>query len=104
MPYVTGENPEACDLVSDRFGRTGTVTHVIMWGSICSELVIEWDDGTTGIRYAVHEDLELLSRRERQRLSFVSGRGIREPSITPDRIFELSRTVSERLARMSARD
>ena len=63
MPYVTGEHPEVGDRVCDRRRRYGTVTHVIMWGSERSELVIKWEDRTIGIRYTIHEDFELLGRK-----------------------------------------
>ena len=64
MPYVTGEHPEVGDRVCDRRRRYGTVTHVIMWGSERSELVIKWEDRTIGIRYTIHEDFELLGRKD----------------------------------------
>lgn len=63
MPYVGGEHPEVGDKVCDKHRRGGIVTHVIMWGSIRSELVIEWEDGTVGIRYTNPENVELLGRR-----------------------------------------
>jgi hypothetical protein len=34
-----------------------------MWGSAASELVIKWEDGTTGIRHGVFKDFELLYRQ-----------------------------------------
>ena len=64
MPYNTGETPEVGDRIFDLEGRLGAVTHVIMWGSGRTELVIKWDDGTTGIRYLTHEDFELVRRKD----------------------------------------
>jgi len=66
MPYNTGEVAEAGDRVCNAKARLGVVTHVIMWGSEQSELVIRWEDGTTGIRYATHEDFELLGRKDHE--------------------------------------
>ena len=63
MPYSTGETPEVGDQIFDLQQRYGIVTHIVMWGSAQSELIIEWEDGTIGIRYTVLEDSELLSRR-----------------------------------------
>ena len=68
MPYVSGEHPEVGDRVCDRHRRIGVVTHVIMWGSVRSELVIEWEDGTVGIRYTIPENFELLDRRGNKEL------------------------------------
>jgi hypothetical protein len=68
MPYVTGEHPEVGDRVCDRHRRYGTVTHVIMWGSERSELVIKWEDRTIGIRYTIHQDFELLGRKDDQEI------------------------------------
>jgi hypothetical protein len=64
MPYNTGEIAKVGDRVCDRHQRYGVVTHVIMWGSGKSELVIEWEDDTIGIRYVSHEDFELIGRRD----------------------------------------
>ena len=64
MPCNTGEVAEVGDRVCDTKGRLGVVTHVIMWGSEQSELVIRWENGITGIRYTTHEDFELLGRKD----------------------------------------
>lgn len=66
MPYVTGEYPEVGDRVCDKHHKYGTVTHIILWGSSRSELVIEWEDGTVGIRYTVPEDFGLMHRKDEQ--------------------------------------
>ena len=63
MAYSTGEFPETGDCVRNKEGRRGVVTHILRWDSGYSELIIGWDDGTTGIRYTVQEDFELLRRR-----------------------------------------
>ena len=63
MAYRKGEHPEVRDYVRDRNNRRGIVTHVMMWGSGRCELVVEWEDGTIGIRYTAHEDFELLRRQ-----------------------------------------
>jgi hypothetical protein len=64
MPYLTGEHPEVGDRICDRRRSYGVVTHVIMRGSSRSELVIEWEDRTIGIRYTIPEDFELLGRQD----------------------------------------
>jgi hypothetical protein len=64
---MTGEFPEVGDRICDRRqDRFGTVTHILMWGSSSDELVIEWEDGTVGIRYTAHEDFALIHRRDRE--------------------------------------
>jgi len=62
MPYATGQEPRVGDAVCDRGRRIGTVTHIMHRGVTPGELVIEWDDGTIGIRYSCHETLMLLER------------------------------------------
>lgn len=61
---MTGEFPEVGDRIRDRCSRYGTVSHVVMWGSGRAELVIQWEDGTVGIRYTAHEDFALIHRRD----------------------------------------
>jgi hypothetical protein len=63
MPYCTGQTPLVGDAVSDEDRRVGTVTHIIHYGGGPAELVIEWEDGTVGIRYCDHEALMLVQRR-----------------------------------------
>jgi len=63
MPYCTGQEPMVGDAVSDKDRRVGTVTYIIHYGAGSAELVIEWEDGTIGIRYFCHEALMLIERR-----------------------------------------
>ena len=78
MPYFTGQEPMVGDAVSDRDRRVGFVTHIIQFGVNPPELVIDWEDGTTGIGYFDHEALVLVERRN------VSAGGItRLPRISP---------------------
>ena len=63
VPYCTGETPTVGDVVSDEDRRVGAVTHIIHYGGGPAELVIEWEDGTVGIRYLYHEALMLVERR-----------------------------------------
>ena len=69
MPYCTGEEPMVGDAVSDKERRVGTVTHIMHYGGGPAELVIEWEDGTTGIRYCCHEELMLIERRNTESVS-----------------------------------
>lgn len=64
-PTVPVKNQRVGDAVSDRHRRIGTVTHIIHYGGGPAELVIEWEDGTVGIRYRLHEVLMLVERLER---------------------------------------
>ena len=63
MPYFTGQEPMVGDAVSDRDRRIGFVTHIIHFGANPPELVIDWEDGTTGIGYFDYEALVLVERR-----------------------------------------
>jgi hypothetical protein len=69
MPYNSGEQPEVGDRVCDRHRRFGIVRSIMRWGGGPWELVIKWDDGTIGVRHTVHEDFELLGRREEEPVS-----------------------------------
>lgn len=62
VPYCTGQEPMVGDTVSDKDRRVGTVTHIIHYGGGPPELVIDWEDGTIGIRYLCHEALMLIER------------------------------------------
>lgn len=62
MPYYTGQKPIVGDAVSDKDRRFGTVTRIFHYGAGPAELVIEWNDGTIGIRYFCHEELRLIER------------------------------------------
>jgi len=47
-PYFSGEIPMARDRVSDSANLAGTVTHILYLANEL-ELVVRWDDGSTGI-------------------------------------------------------
>ena len=66
-PYVSGEGPALGDRVSNSSNRTGTVTRFLYFGD-AAELVVEWDDGTTGIRY-LPEDFILVERAPKETIS-----------------------------------
>lgn len=68
MPYSTGEDPMIADAVVDHTRRRGIVTHVIHYGTEHPELVVEWDDGTLGIRCSPDEIA--LVKRLSETLSF----------------------------------
>jgi hypothetical protein len=63
MPYNTGQIPKVGDCIADKQHRRGIVSHIMRLGSTASELVIKWEDGTTGIRYTTPEDFELLDQQ-----------------------------------------
>ena len=63
MAYNTGEIPKVGDCICDKHHRRGVVSRILMWGSATAELVIRWEDGTTGIRHRMSEDFELLYRQ-----------------------------------------
>ena len=67
FPYISGEIPALGDRVSDRSLRSGIVTRFLFFGDV-SELVVEWDDGTTGIRYQP-EDFVLVERAPKKAVS-----------------------------------
>ena len=67
MKYVSGEAPELRDRVSDSAQRTGTVVYFLHFDHTM-ELIVEWDDGTIGIRYQP-EDLALVDRAETEPIS-----------------------------------
>ena len=56
------------DAVVDNTRRRGTVTRVINYGTAHPELVVEWDDGTLGIRSSP-DDIALI-KRSSETLSF----------------------------------
>ena len=60
MPYISGQIPELRDRVSDSAARTGTVVYFLHFDEV-TELIVEWDDDTIGIRYQP-EDLVLVGR------------------------------------------
>ena len=64
MPNCTGQKPIVGDAVCDKDRRFGRVTHIIHYGAGPAELVIEWNDGTIGIRYFRHQELMLIERRD----------------------------------------
>jgi hypothetical protein len=66
MPYSNGDIPMIGDEVSDAKRQTGLVTHLIYSGAEEVELVIEWEDGTMGIRY-FPTDVIFVSRVEQRR-------------------------------------
>ena len=63
MNYSSGENPEVGDVVRDGQGKVGFVAYIVHFNNNRQELVIDWDDGTVGIRYSTLDDLSLLRRR-----------------------------------------
>jgi hypothetical protein len=67
LPYVSGEIPALGDRVSGSSNRTGTVTRFLFFGDD-PELVVEWDDGTTGIRYQA-ADFVLVERAAKETVS-----------------------------------
>jgi hypothetical protein len=52
-PYFSGEIPMVRDRVSDSANLAGTVTHILYRGDDV-ELVVRWDDGSTGIHNHAH--------------------------------------------------
>ena len=60
MPYISGETPELGDRVCDSAQRSGTVTYIFHTRAV-TELIVDWDDGTTGIHYQP-EDFVLIER------------------------------------------
>ena len=60
--YATGQKPDLGDVVSDKNARVATVTHMIHYRAAPAELVIEWEDGTIGIRHSCYEALMLVGR------------------------------------------
>ena len=67
LPYISGEIPALGDRVSDRSLRSGIVTRFLFFGDV-SELVVECDDGTTGIRYQA-ADFVLVERASKETIS-----------------------------------
>ena len=64
-PYISGEVPTLGDLVSDSSSRSGIVTRFLLFGDDL-ELIVEWEDGTTGIRH-FPTDVVLISRANQKR-------------------------------------
>lgn len=65
MPYFTGEAPMVGDWVVDQRQKLGTVRKVVRVGATPTELVIEWEDHTIGIRYFSYDTLALVGRPSR---------------------------------------
>jgi hypothetical protein len=68
--YATGQKPDLGDVVSDKNARVATVTYMIHYGAAPAELVIEWEDGTIGIRHSCYEALMLVGREGHGRLHY----------------------------------
>ena len=49
-------------IVTDNERRSGFVSHIVHYGDGPEELVIQWDDGTLGIRYSRFDKLALVGR------------------------------------------
>jgi hypothetical protein len=62
MCYGTGEDPLIGDIVGDKSHRTGAVRYFIQYDTGVEELVILYDDGTTGIRH-YPDDIILIARK-----------------------------------------
>lgn len=58
--YCMGQSPSPGDSVRDENLRAGTVVYVLRFDDGRTELIIDWEDGTTDIRYSDLEKLALI--------------------------------------------
>jgi hypothetical protein len=68
MPYSNGKIPMIGDEVSDEKHHAGLVKRLLHSGGEDVELVIEWEDGTVGIRY-FPSDVIFVSRQAKEIVS-----------------------------------